>query len=151
VLFVASYVSTAFYLPEFSPGFRNDFAPSAFVTVPEAAVHENNGAVFRENNIGLTRQVFSVKAVSVPKSVKDRANPHLGIGIPAFYRSHVSAALFRTMNVCHDQAIPERLSRSLNHCGKARNSEQRSSLCRRKSLVKAAQRATTGSLSLSRR
>jgi hypothetical protein len=114
VLFVARYVPAAFFAPEFSPRFWNDAAPPAVVTVPEAAVHEDNGAVLRQNHIRLSRQVFSVQAVSVPKSVKDRANSHFGSGIPAFYRSHISAALFRTMNVDHDQAAPARVSRSLS-------------------------------------
>lgn len=112
MLFVASDVSSALFLPEFSPRFRNDTAPPAFMTVPEAAVHEDDGAVFRENNIWLSRQIFSVKAVSVSKSVKDRANSHFRFGIPTSYRSHISTALFRTMNVRHDQAAPP-----LNFCG----------------------------------
>jgi len=113
VLFVARDVSAALFAPEFSPRLRNDAAPSAVVTVPEAAVHENNGAVFRHNNIGFSRQVFSVKAVSVSEGMKDRANPHFGLCIPALYRSHVPAALFRAVNIRHDQATPERPSRSL--------------------------------------
>ena len=93
MFFVASCISTAFYLPEFSPSFRNDAAPPALVTVPEAAMHENNCAVFRQNNIGLTWQVSSVKAVSVPKSVKDRANPHFGLCVLALDCRHIAAAL----------------------------------------------------------
>ena len=45
--FVPSYVSITFFAPEFGPRFRNDTTPPAFMTVPEAAVYKNNGAVFR--------------------------------------------------------------------------------------------------------
>ena len=127
VLFVARYVPSALFAPEFSPRFWNDAAPPAVVTVPEAAVHEDDGAVFRENNIRLSRQVFSVKAVSVSKGVKDRADPHFRLGIPALYRSHVPAALFRAVNIGHDQATPERPSRSLTIAVK---SARVSSVCR---------------------
>jgi hypothetical protein len=101
MLFVSCNISVAFILPELRPRFRNDFSPSAIVTVPEAAMHEYYHAVFRQNDIWFSWEVFSVEPVSVAESVKRRPNPHFRFGIPALYRRHVTAALCGGVNVGH--------------------------------------------------
>ena len=54
--FVAGDVAGHFLLPEFGVAFRHDILGTAAVAVPEAAVDEDDGAVFREHVVRGARQ-----------------------------------------------------------------------------------------------
>ena len=85
--------------------FRNHKIFATFVTVPEAAVNKNNGFVFRQNNVGLARQVFYIH--SVPETFAEKVFPHekLGLGILSPDPRHVIAAGFFGMDVGHEREI----------------------------------------------
>jgi hypothetical protein len=62
--------------------------------MPETTVHKNHYAVFRENDVGLSGQVFPVQAKPVAEAMKKASDTNLRFGVCAAYRSHVAAALF---------------------------------------------------------
>lgn len=54
--------------PEVCVGFGNDVVGAVFVAVPEAAVDEDDGVVFGEDDVRLAGEAFVVDTVSEPKS-----------------------------------------------------------------------------------
>ena len=104
--FVPRNISAAFVAPEFRPRFGNDISPSAVVAMPEAAMHEDYRAVFRQNNVRLAGQVLSMKPVSVAERMKQRPDPHFRFRVPVLYRRHIATALLRCVNVCHGSDGP---------------------------------------------
>jgi len=67
----------------------------------EAAMHKNNGMVFRQHNIRLSRQFFIVQAVTESPAEKPAPQLHLRSGIPAANASHVVAAGLRAVYIGH--------------------------------------------------
>lgn len=57
-------------LPPFGTTFRGGcpFAPG--VTMPEATMHEDNGAILRQDNVRFTRKIFAMKAEAISHPVK---------------------------------------------------------------------------------
>ena len=72
--FVAGDVACYFLLPEFNMGLRHDIFGAVAVAVPEAAVDEDDGAIFRQYQIRRSGQALVVEPVSVaaaPQFVPD--------------------------------------------------------------------------------
>jgi hypothetical protein len=62
--------------------------------MPETAMNENHCAIFRKNDVGLSRQVLPVQPKPVAETMKKASHADFRSGIRAAYRSHVAAALF---------------------------------------------------------
>jgi hypothetical protein len=62
--------------------------------MPEAAVHEDHLAAGAEYEVRAPRQVSSVQAIPVAKSVNNTAHHHFNFGILPTDRLHDPAALF---------------------------------------------------------
>jgi hypothetical protein len=62
--------------------------------MPEATVYENDHPPLRQNDIGLSRQIFSMKAESITHFVKKTPHSHLRPGILDLDPAHVLRALF---------------------------------------------------------
>ena len=62
---------------------------TAFVPVPETAVDENHGAVFRQDDIRFTRQGADVFADAVAGAVEHGADEDFGFGVFAAYPRHI--------------------------------------------------------------
>lgn len=75
------------------------------MTVPEAAVDENNAIEFFKNHIRATRKVFAVQAKTEASSVKVLAKQNFRLGIFALNARHHSGSDFRTYDV-HHQICP---------------------------------------------
>ena len=69
-------------------------------------MNENHRSIFWQSNIRLSGKVFSVKSKPVAERVKKRPHPHFWPCVSTLDRSHISAALFRRVNVGHDSGGP---------------------------------------------
>lgn len=78
---ISGNITLSFCLPEFGIGRRFDLTITAFVHVPEKAVDKYDFIMSCKNYIRITRQVFTMKGITVPHSVNNRSNYHLGLSI----------------------------------------------------------------------
>jgi hypothetical protein len=67
---------------------RNSRVPAALMAVPEAAMHEHDGAVFWEHKIGTPRQRPGMEAVAQSSSVEKASEPQLRRGIRLAHARH---------------------------------------------------------------
>jgi hypothetical protein len=66
------------------------------MTMPEAAMHENDFAPFSKDNIGAAREVFAMKSVSVPHAGQKPPHDHLGFGTAIAHQRHARTAFDRS-------------------------------------------------------
>jgi hypothetical protein len=85
-------------LPRFRPS-----ELAAHVTVPEAAMNENDGLVFRENNVRLAGQLLVMEPVTKACFMKRPTDDHFGLCVLAAYAGHHPAS-GRGIDHIHDQA-----------------------------------------------
>lgn len=128
---VASDVAVDFGGPEVAVGGRQGGAGAAFVAVPEAAVDEDDGAVFGQDDVRVAGQVASMESEAVAEAVEDRPDADLGGGVFALDGGHDAAALFGGELIGHD-AVPSRLFYSMGrrkvvHLRKCNTASSRSS------------------------
>ena len=65
------------------------------MAVPEAAVDEDGGFVFGEDDVGTAGEVLGVEAKAVAHAVEEGADEEFGFGVFGFDAGHVPAsALF---------------------------------------------------------
>ena len=62
---------------------------AAAVAAPEAAVDEDGGFVFGQDDVGTTREVFGVEAKAVAQAMEDGTDEDLGLGVFALNPTHV--------------------------------------------------------------
>lgn len=85
-------ISPEFLLPEFAVRLWRGGVATAFVPVPETAVNEYHGPVFREHQIGRARQISYVKPVPKSPGEQNGAKHPLRPSIfPANARHHAAA------------------------------------------------------------
>ncbi len=73
------------------------------MSVPETAVHENNGASGREYKVGPAGKVPAMQAETETERVQTAAQRQFGFRVTAADAAHVEAALFRREHVHHDR------------------------------------------------
>lgn len=96
-------ISSELLLPEFAVRLWRSGVPTAFVSVPETAVNEYDGPVFREHQIGRTRKISYVKPVSKSLGEQNGAKHPLRPSVlPANARHH--AAALRSAREAHGLA-----------------------------------------------
>ena len=100
---VALFVALYLLFPELGVAFGRDKVAATFVSVPEAAVDEDDGAVFAQDNVGGAWQALDVYAVAVAMGVQVTAHNHLGLGVLALDACHAPMPLFLSHSVCHDK------------------------------------------------
>jgi hypothetical protein len=69
--------------------------------MPEAAMDENSGPVFREDNIGCTGKILAMQPEPITECVKSGPDNDFRFCVFAAYCGHIPASLFRRVNVCH--------------------------------------------------
>jgi len=74
------------------------------MTVPEAAMHEDHGLVFRQNNIWFARQILDVQAEAIAEAMEQRPDYLFRLCVFAGDGLHVAASLLRCMDI--HQGIP---------------------------------------------
>ena len=80
-------------LPELGVRFRHNIVFASFMSVPEASVHEDAGAVFAQHDVRFSWQAWMVEPVS--ESVRPQVFPDkdFRLGVLAFNCRHVVVAL----------------------------------------------------------
>ena len=102
---VALFVALYLLFPELGVAFGRDKVAATFVSVPEAAVDEDDGAVFAQDNVGGAWQALDVYAVAVAMGVQVTAHNHLGLGVLALDARHALVPLLCGHSVCHATKI----------------------------------------------
>ena len=90
---VALLVAVYFDLPKWCIGFGEDEISASRVSMPEAAVDEDGGAVFWQNYVGRTGKSFYVEPVAETTGKEVFAHNELRFGILAFYALHAYVSL----------------------------------------------------------
>ena len=98
---VALLVAVYFGLPEGGVGFGEDEISASRVSMPEAAVDEDGGAVFWQNYVGRTGKSFYVEPVAETTGKEVFAHNELRFGIPAPNALHAFVSLLWIQFVCH--------------------------------------------------
>ena len=89
VFFLVLHIALEFFLPELNIAFGGGGLFAAFVSVPEAAVNKNDGVVFRQDDVGFSRQLFDVFAEAVARAVQHRTDEDFGFGVLTFDARHI--------------------------------------------------------------
>ena len=90
---ISTDVPLPLVLPELGPGLGLYSAFRTRVHVPEATVHENDGTVPRQHDVGRAGQVAAVKAEAEAEAVQDAADDQFGLRVPAPNARHHAAEL----------------------------------------------------------
>lgn len=80
--------------PVFCIGRRFSHAVAATVTMPKAAVDENDFTSPVEHEIRRSREAPDMESVPVPKPMRHSTHDHFGLGVFGLYSSHNLAALW---------------------------------------------------------
>ena len=62
--------------------------------VPEAAMHEYSSAMFRQDDVGLAREIGSMQSKAIAHYMEQMSYRELGLCVLAADTAHVPAALF---------------------------------------------------------
>ena len=73
------------------------------MSVPEAAMHEDNGPEARKHKIGTSRQVFPVKPETQSPRMKATTQQQFGLCVTASDAAHIEPPLFGSQNIRHEQ------------------------------------------------
>ena len=90
---IALLVAVYFGLPEGGVGFGEDEVSASWMSMPEAAVDEDGGAVFWQNYVGRTGKSFYVEPVAETSGKEVFAHNELRFGIPAPNALHAYVSL----------------------------------------------------------
>ena len=101
-LYVALFVTFYLLLPELAIALWHYKVFAAFVTVPEAAVDEDDCLVLAQYYVGGAGQAFDIYAVAVAVGMKVTAHNQLGFGVLALDARHALVPLLFAHSVCHD-------------------------------------------------
>lgn len=81
LLLVAFDVPHSLTLPELCIRLGNNSSIRALVHVPEATVNEDDGPMFRENDVRASRQIADVQPVPISERVEKSPDLHLRAGV----------------------------------------------------------------------
>lgn len=93
-VFIIGYVSLELLFPEGFVCFGHGGVLAPFVPVPEASMSKDDGFVFGQYDVRLTRQGADVFPEPVSGAVQYRADKNFGFGVFAPDSRHVPASLF---------------------------------------------------------
>ena len=93
-LMVPFPVPPDFIHPEPGVRFRHHIIFAPLMSVPEASVHQNTGAIFPQHNIRLARQPWMIEPIPESPTPQKFPDKNLRFGIPAPYCRHIVMALF---------------------------------------------------------
>ena len=93
-LFVAFDIAFEFLGPEFDVGFGHGGDFATFMAMPEAAIDENDGMPFGEDDVGMSRQFGGMEAIAEAKRMEVVAHDNLRLRVFRADFAHGGAALF---------------------------------------------------------
>ena len=97
---VAQTIRFNLCLPEIAAG-GGEGEKVAVVPVPEAAMHEDDGAMLRQDNVRRARQGAHMQAETEPEREKQFTHQQFRAGVAAPDRAHVFAAALRAVYIGH--------------------------------------------------
>ena len=80
--------------PEPGVRFRHNIIFASLMSVPEAPVHQNTGAIFPQHDVRLARQPRMIEPIPESPTPQKFPDKNLRLGIPAPYCCHIVMALF---------------------------------------------------------
>lgn len=101
---VSAAVALDFVGPETDIGFRNGIVPTAFVSVPEASVDENDSAVFWQDDIRCARKGADILAEAETSAEQFPAYRDLRIRVFRPDVRHTFVSLLLCHRVCHNES-----------------------------------------------
>ena len=99
---VALFVAFYFILPELAIALGRYKVFASLVTVPEAAVDEDDCLVLAQYYVGGAGQALDVYTVAVAMGVQITSHNQLGFGVLALDARHAFVPLLCGHSVCHD-------------------------------------------------
>ena len=93
-LMVPFLIPSDLILPELGIRFRNHVILASLMSVPEASVHQNTGAIFPQHDVRLARQPRMIEPIPESPTPQKFPDKNLRFGIPASYCRHIVVALF---------------------------------------------------------
>ena len=96
--------------PEPSVRFRHHIILTPLMSVPEAPVHQNTGAIFPQHDIRLARQAWMIEPIPESPTPQKFPDKNLRFSIPAPYGRHIIMALFYGQTVRHTLYLQKLLS-----------------------------------------
>ena len=91
--------------PEPGVRFRHHIILASLMSVPEASVHQNTGAILPEHNIRFSRQPWMIEPIPESPTPQKFPDKNLRFGIPALDCRHIVMALFYGQAVRHTLLI----------------------------------------------
>ena len=101
-LYIMFLVSLYLLLPVLGIALGHYKVFAAFVTVPEAAVDEDDCLVLAQYYVGGAGQALDIYAVAVAMGMEVTAHNQLGFGVLALDARHALVPLLCGHSVCHD-------------------------------------------------
>ena len=98
---VAFLVASYLLHPELGVGFRNRVVLAAFVPVPEAAVHEDGGAVLRQHDVRRAGEGADIETITVAGTMEGLSHLQLGSCVPRSDVRHRLMTLYGCKNIRH--------------------------------------------------
>ena len=92
-LMVPLLIPPDFILPELGIRFRNHVILASLMSMPEAAIHQNTGAIFPQHNIRFSRQTWMIEPIPESPSPQELPDKNLRFGILASDCRHIMVAL----------------------------------------------------------
>ena len=93
-LMVPFLIPPDFILPELDIRFRHHIIFAPLMSVPEASVHQNTGAIFPQHDVRLARQPRMIEPIPESPTPQKFPDKNLRFGIPAPYCRHIVMAPF---------------------------------------------------------
>lgn len=103
--YVALFVAVNLLFPKLGVALGYYKILASFVSVPEATINKDNGAVFAQYYVGGAGQAFDVYAVAVAVGVQIMSHDQLGLCVLALDARHALVPLFLSHLVCHGAKI----------------------------------------------
>ena len=69
--------------------------------MPEASMDKDRDAMLRQDDIWLPWEILGMQSKPVSERMELGADPHLRLGVPSAYRSHITTALLSRMDIDH--------------------------------------------------
>ena len=104
---VAFPVALNLRLPELRAGLGQHMIFTPLMSVPEASVHEDAGAIFLQNDVGRAGKPLHMDAETVSVCEKEFPHNHLWFRILAPDAGHALVSLFGREFVCHATNVVE--------------------------------------------
>ena len=103
---VTLFVATYFLFPEVGVGLWHFETLAVVVSVPEAAVDEDDCAVFAKYDVGMSRKPWMVETVAEAAGKEIPAHQHLRARSFAFYGCHAAVPLL-LCHLVHRRILPQ--------------------------------------------